>query len=147
MRARVLGLLNALLLRNAPATEREFSVLRTSLDFTALFSFVLNVAFRFAFCLAFRPEFVRALVLTDLLGVLRVAADRLRVLRAVVRATLPLELDRADEWDIARLELTCEPPPRAPPPACAPPPPPPPTCPPPPPLACGAPPPLAGGAA
>jgi hypothetical protein len=38
---RLLGSRNALVLRNAPATEREFNVLRTALDLT----FALRVAF------------------------------------------------------------------------------------------------------
>src|ERR1039458_8101020 len=109
MRARVFGLRNAFRLRNAPATEREFNVSRTALDLTVEFSFVLNVAVR---------------------AVLRVTADRVPVLRAVERATLPPELVRVDERDTADLVLTCAPPPPPltwpPPPACAPPPPPPP---------------------
>src|SRR5450759_351439 len=129
MPARVTGLLNALLLLNAPATERDFNVLRTALDLTFAFSFALDVAFSFAldvafsfFALrvAFRLEVVSALLPTDLLWVLRVVADRLRVLRAVERTTLPPELDRADERDIVDRVLTPAPPlPRATPPACA----------------------------
>src|SRR5665811_2339836 len=140
MPARVTGLLNALLLLNAPATERDFNVLRTALDLTFAFSFALDVAFSFAldvafsfaldvafsfFALrvAFRLELVSALLPTDLLRVLRVIADRLRVLRAVERTTLPPELDRADERDIVGRALTrAPPPPRATPPACAAPP-------------------------
>src|SRR5450759_2079001 len=105
MPARVTGLLNALLLLNAPATERDFNVLRTALDLTFAFSFALDVAFSFAlevafsfFALrvAFRLEVVSALLPTDLLRVLRVVADRLRVLRAVelVSALLPTDLLR-----------------------------------------------------
>src|SRR5450756_1067090 len=106
MPARVTGLLNALLLLNAPATERDFNVLRTALDLTFAFSFALDVAFSFAldvafsfFALrvAFRLELVSALLPTDLLRVLRVIVDRLRVLRALER--LRPELDRADERD------------------------------------------------
>src|SRR5450756_1496464 len=123
MRARVFRSRNALLLLNAPATERDFNVLRTALDLTFAFSFALGVAFSFAldvafsfftlrvafsfaldvafsfFALrvAFRLEVVSALLPTDLLRVLRVIADRLRVLRAVER--LRPELDRADERD------------------------------------------------
>src|SRR5450756_2010142 len=132
MPARVTGLLNALLLLNAPATERDFNVLRTALDLTFAFSFALDVAFSFAlevafsfFALrvAFRLEVVSALLPTDLLRVLRVVADRLRVLRAVERTTLRPELDRADERDIVGRALTrAPPPPRATPPACAAPP-------------------------
>src|SRR5665811_1443880 len=113
MPARVTGLLNALLLLNAPATERDFNVLRTALDLTFAFSFALDVAFSFAldvafsfaldvafsfFALrvAFRLELVSALLPTDLLRVLRVIVDRLRVLRALelVSALLPTDLLR-----------------------------------------------------
>jgi hypothetical protein len=123
MRARVFRLRNALLLRKAPATERDFNVLRTALDLTVAFSVALDVAVRVALRVAFRLELVSALLPTDLLRVLRVIADRLRVLRAVERTTLRPELDRADERDIVGRALTrAPPPPRATPPACAAPP-------------------------
>ena len=106
IRARVLGLRNAPGVRNAPATEREFSVLRTALDLTPEFSFVLNVAVRAVLRAAFRLELVSARLPTELLEMLRVAADRLPVLRTVERVTLPPELGRADERDTADRALT-----------------------------------------
>jgi hypothetical protein len=118
MRARVLELRNALVLRNAPATEREFNVLRTALVLTFALLVVLEVAFRVALLVAFRLELVSVLLPTELLVVLRVAADRLPVLRGAERAAVPRELGREAEWDIAGLALTW----REPPPACAPPP-------------------------
>jgi hypothetical protein len=103
MPARVLELLNALVLRNAPATERELNVFCTALDLTFALRVALGVMFRDALLVAVRLELVSALPPTELL---RVVTDRLPVLRGVERTTLARELERTDEWDIAGRALT-----------------------------------------
>jgi hypothetical protein len=82
MRARVLGLCNALVLRNAPATEREFNVLRTALAF----KFALGVACSLLLSGAVWPM--------DPFEGLRTVRDR-----------LPREADRGAARDIAGLAL------------------------------------------
>lgn len=94
MRARLFALRNTLVLRNAPATEREPSVLRTALDCKLALRVELSVVFRVALLVAALLELVNALRPTELL---RVVTDRLPVLRDVERATLPRELGRAAE--------------------------------------------------
>ena len=92
---RLLGSRNALVLRNAPATEREFNVLRTALDLT----FALRVAFpavRVAFPalrVAFPVVWSGVLWPTELFE------------GCTVEARLTRELGRAAERDIAGLAL------------------------------------------
>ncbi len=92
MWARVRELRNALVLRNAPATEREFSVLRTARDLTFGFAFALRVSLP--------VELTRFLGPPELLGTLWTVETRLP------RALVPRALGRAAERDIAGLELT-----------------------------------------
>jgi hypothetical protein len=80
MLARVCELRNSLVLRSAPAIEREFNVFRTALVLTAL---------------------------RDALGlVLCVAVDRISELPGVDLTTLPREVGPTAERDIAGLALT-----------------------------------------
>jgi hypothetical protein len=81
MRARLFGLRNALLLRNAPATEGEFNVLRTARVLTFAFGAAPGVAIRVAFRVVSRLKLVGARLPTESPGVLRVAADGLVALR------------------------------------------------------------------
>ena len=98
MLARVFALRNAFVLRSAPATERELNALRTALVLTFAFSAALDVELRVVLRVAFRVELLCARPLTELLGVLRVAKDRVAVFPCVERAMLPPRgLDRADE--------------------------------------------------
>jgi len=105
MPARVLALRNALLLLKAPATELERSVLRTAVDLTFAFRFVVRGVLRFAWVL--RLELTTAARLTEVFGVLWTTEVLLR--RTVVRVVALLILPRlalawklrADERDIA----------------------------------------------
>jgi hypothetical protein len=104
MLARVCALRNAFVLRSAPATERELSALRTALDLIFAFGIALGVEFgavlefRVVLRVAFRVKLLCARPLTELLGVLRVAEDRVAALPCVERTMLPPRgLDRADE--------------------------------------------------
>src|SRR6267378_444676 len=119
--ARVFGLCSAVLLRNAPATAREFNAFRTALDLTLAlrlklaFRPGLSVALRFALNVAARP------------------AARFGC-PGPPRGGWPRKLGRDADRDIAGLPPMRAPPKRIPPPARAPPPKclPPPKCPPPP---------------
>jgi len=86
---RLLGSRNALVLRNTPATEREFNVLRTALDLT----FAVRVTFP-ALRVAFPVVLGGVLWPTALFAGVWVAKDR-----------LTRELSRAAERDIAGLAL------------------------------------------
>jgi hypothetical protein len=55
MAARAAGLRSAVLLCNAPATEREFNTFRTARDLTFALRFPLTAALRLAFNPAPRP--------------------------------------------------------------------------------------------
>jgi hypothetical protein len=74
-------------LRNAPATEREFNVLRTARDLTFGFAFALRVSL--------------PVELTRFLG-----PPELLVALWTVEARLPRTLGRAEERDIVGLALT-----------------------------------------
>jgi len=85
---RLLGSRHALVLRNAPATEREFNVLRTALDLT----FAVRVTFP-----ALRVAF--PVVLSGVLWPTALFEG------CTVEARLTRELGRAAERDIAGLAL------------------------------------------
>jgi hypothetical protein len=85
MRVRAPGLRKAFLLRKAPATDREFSALRTALDLSPAFRLWPSVGFRLV--LKFAPR------LDGLPGPLRTTNERL------------LKLGRADGLDTADLAL------------------------------------------
>jgi hypothetical protein len=118
MPARVTGLLSALVLRNAPATEPEFSVVRTALDLAVVFSVVLDVAFRVEFSVvldvAFRVDF--SVVLDVAFRVEFSVAFRLRLVSDLLpterfgiwwtaRVRLPRVLGRATDRDVAALAV------------------------------------------
>jgi hypothetical protein len=71
MRERAFGFRSALRSCSAPATEREFSVLRTAVDLALKYSLALGVPFRSALRVAFRLELSggpRSIDLSRLLG-------------------------------------------------------------------------------
>jgi len=68
MPARVTGFRSALVLRNAPATELEFKVLRTALVLAVAFKVALEVAFRVALSVV-RLGLLSVLPPTELFGV------------------------------------------------------------------------------
>jgi hypothetical protein len=120
MPARVLAFRNALLLLKAPATVRDRSVLRTALDLTFAFRFVVRAVLRLALviwlALVLRSAWVLrsecAVRLTEVFEMLWAAEVLLlrKVVRVAAWLTLPLltlawKLVRAGVWDIAGLAL------------------------------------------